>query len=1007
MSNDVISYINNLNDYERYKNVSGISYISKNDIDEGNTYEGKKSWLRWHIPGGIKMQMLINAGVKIPFFNDDVIEAESISIDDSSMPVDLCVGESYLIDVNIMPSNSDEYVSFTSSNESVLKVEKISNKQIKITPLKVGNAKILMKTSMVNESLDISVDIVLLNSISIKEKTFKLDANQSVTLTPVFSPSTTTETDVQWISSDTTKLNVSYDGTLIANNDGCYGDVDVTAYVNAKNGKISTTISGYINPVNVSNITVVPSSINFVPNYDGIYDSVTLSYTIDPLNASWKDVTFTNNDSKLFDIDDMVVSANMNAYVGDGIISLSCGPEYTKDINVTVSPVIAYSINVENQSMTLNSDEHSAILYDVYPSNTYDNNIIYTISGVKGLIDVDDNGIVHANNEGIEGESIINMECGYANAYVNVKVNPVNVEFIEIVPNNVSLSSGITYNMSYVITPSNATHKEVKFSLIEDTDLFELKDDGTINVNSYGLAGISYVKASSYDDVIYNISIITIEPVMAESIKIAYIDPIQASEDNVSISLPSVEFTPSITTDKTISFSIDDKYSYIAYIEDDNIVVNDLGYYGDIILNAKTTNNVEDNLSISILPVLPESIELNTNSMIMNVGDTFQLECEVYPEITSNKDITYKSSDDSIVSVDKNGLITALFYGNVTISAICGEITKSINIYSYSEDNKLSALKFTKAVATSTIESVGFTKVGSPDPLNIEYFVDGISDDWTSLDNQDSSFYIAYKKGSSLYIRGNNTCTAKSNSDYWKIIVSEGATVSGNLSALVNDNDTAIDYEFAHLFHNSKITDASGLILLGTTAPYCYASMFINSKIVSMPELVAKELSEKCYLSMFSQCTKLTSVPDINIDSFGEYSCQQMFNYCTAITSNINISAKTLASNCCYMMFSSCKGITNVVLPNIDMVDNCYNSMFNGCTSLNNVTCLNSGNNNSLLYTSIWLNDVSSTGTFTKLDTSVWSSGTSGIPTGWTIKEVTSTGIDSGDNEVDASELFG
>ena len=61
--------------------------------------------------------------------------------------------------------------------------------------------------------------------------------------------------------------------------------------------------------------------------------------------------------------------------------------------------------------------------------------------------------------------------------------------------------------------------------------------------------------------------------------------------------------------------------------------------------------------------------------------------------------------------------------------------------------------------------------------------------------------------------------------------------------------------------------------------------------------------------------------------------------------------------------------------------------MFDGCGNINAVTCLATtitGSN----CTTDWLNGVDNSGTFTKAEgASCWSSGSNGIPYGWTVNE--------------------
>ena len=69
------------------------------------------------------------------------------------------------------------------------------------------------------------------------------------------------------------------------------------------------------------------------------------------------------------------------------------------------------------------------------------------------------------------------------------------------------------------------------------------------------------------------------------------------------------------------------------------------------------------------------------------------------------------------------------------------------------------------------------------------------------------------------------------------------------------------------------------------------------------------------------------------------------------------------------------------IFPNPNATTN-VSGIFRGCSSLSNVKCLKTGSN--ITFTN-WLNGVSASGTFTKNKNSTWSSGVSGIPSGWTI----------------------
>lgn len=67
--------------------------------------------------------------------------------------------------------------------------------------------------------------------------------------------------------------------------------------------------------------------------------------------------------------------------------------------------------------------------------------------------------------------------------------------------------------------------------------------------------------------------------------------------------------------------------------------------------------------------VMVESIVLNTYSEEIKRTETYQIYAEILPHNASNKELTWKSSDEDIASVSSTGLVTALKAGETVITA--------------------------------------------------------------------------------------------------------------------------------------------------------------------------------------------------------------------------------------------------------------------------------------------------------------------------------------------------
>lgn len=87
-------------------------------------------------------------------------------------------------------------------------------------------------------------------------------------------------------------------------------------------------------------------------------------------------------------------------------------------------------------------------------------------------------------------------------------------------------------------------------------------------------------------------------------------------------------------------------------------------------------------------------------------------------------------------------------------------------------------------------------------------------------------------------------------------------------------------------------------------------------------------------------------------------------------------------------MFQGCTSLTVAPeLPATTLVNGCYQYMFSNCANLNYIKCLATDISAPTCLNG-WTNGVSSTGTFVKAAGVTYPTGTSGIPSGWTVEEI-------------------
>ena len=194
---------------------------------------------------------------------------------------------------------------------------------------------------------------------------------------------------------------------------------------------------------------------------------------------------------------------------------------------------------------------------------------------------------------------------------------------------------------------------------------------------------------------------------------------------------------------------------------------------------------------------------------------------------------------------------------------------------------------------------------------------------------------------------------------------------------------------YSHMFDGCKSLTSAPELQATTLAINCYASMFRDcTSLISAPELPATTLADYCYQYMFYGCTSLTTAPELPATTLQPNCYAAMFRNCTSLISAPELPVTTLSTGCYWYMFGGCASLTTAPeLPATTLESSCYQYMFDNCYNLNYIKCL-ATNNISVNTCLDWTNGVASTGTFIKSASATdWKTGTSGIPSGWTVQD--------------------
>lgn len=259
----------------------------------------------------------------------------------------------------------------------------------------------------------------------------------------------------------------------------------------------------------------------------------------------------------------------------------------------------------------------------------------------------------------------------------------------------------------------------------------------------------------------------------------------------------------------------------------------------------------------------------------------------------------------------------------------------------------------------------------------IEYSVDGIN--WSSVNVHSSSFgeITTIDSGETVYFRSTNKTFKQSGDDAsnMRLRANKDVILSGNLFSMIYganfSGQTVFDGDVSRMFGYLYL-ERSVLESWGITWKDEYA-LFNNSGILDSSGLVIP-------------ATKYTEFP------WGNF--MELFGGQSKMTRTMpELPCTDLSELCYYMMFHNCYNLENApILPAQFLPYNAYSLMFSHCYKLDHIECYATEfqltQESHTPPTSGWVNRVAETGTFVKTSGVTWTVGNDGIPSGWTVVEV-------------------
>lgn len=439
--------------------------------------------------------------------------------------------------------------------------------------------------------------------------------------------------------------------------------------------------------------------------------------------------------------------------------------------------------------------------------------------------------------------------------------DPEYVESIILSETTLSLRIGETHQFTVKHSPSHLPSPKYIWHT-NNNSILSVNDNGEIKALNIGEAIIT---VTTVDKTLSSKCNVTISPVIAENISL--------NESEIELLLGEsikLEFTilPENTTDKNVVWKSENE-NIASVDQHGNIIAVSVG---ETTVTISTSNSLESVCKVVVKPIKATGIALNKNTIALEITDIEKLAVEFIPSNTTNKNISWNSSDTSIATVNENGDVTAVDEGTCEITVI-------------SEDGNFKAV----CVVSVSVKGLSLTDEsivmlpGNEETIWVNYLsLDKayINATWSSSDSN-----VAQVTGGGI---GTNSALIVSKNYGSAIITATSSDGLKNVSCTVDVKD--IQYAVTLTSNPQSATFASGYATYSVGCMFTNPvknSIFINSVILLRSDDLILEITHPSNRYLSNDFFKIIFSP---ITIYGSYQQQSetLSNYKVVVQYSIN-----------------------------------------------------------------------------------------------------------------------
>ncbi len=326
----------------------------------------------------------------------------------------------------------------------------------------------------------------------------------------------------------------------------------------------------------------------------------------------------------------------------------------------------AVTLNATDQNLEgeIKVDSISSLAFTMTGDTSFSGKI--NTSGQKGTVKVtmDENtvwklaGDSYISSLSKDEDATINLN-GYS-LYVNgtaYEDESVAVTGVSLSKTSVTLSAGNTYRLSAAITPSDATNQNVTWSSSDKT-VAKVSSTGKITAVSAGNCNVTVKTADGGYTAKCKVKVTDTVAVTGITLNKTTLSLNKGASETLTAAI-----TPSGATNQNVTWKSYDE-SVVTISSSGKVTA--VGK-GKTKVRAKTADGGYTAYCWVMVKTPVTGVSLNKTTLTMYKGDTETLTAAIAPSDASNQNVTWKSYDESVVTISSSGKVTAVGKGKTKV----------------------------------------------------------------------------------------------------------------------------------------------------------------------------------------------------------------------------------------------------------------------------------------------------------------------------------------------------